>query len=131
MIIIGAVIMLLCIIRFIKKISLIKSIQTKKNKHILLFVKIHILLMIFFFIGYLLVGYSFCNNLSIVSETFVGMIFLFGAVFVFLGINIQDVLIDHVQKMVAIGQLASGIAHELNNPITAILGFAQCIKKEI
>ena len=31
----------------------------------------------------------------------------------------------HTQRMAAIGQMVSGIAHELNNPLTSILGYAQ------
>ncbi|NIM58309.1 MAG: PAS domain S-box protein [Candidatus Aminicenantes bacterium] len=42
--------------------------------------------------------------------------------------RLQDQL-RHADRLATIGQLSAGIAHELNEPIGSILGFAQLIKK--
>jgi signal transduction histidine kinase len=43
-------------------------------------------------------------------------------------IRLQDQL-RHADRLATIGQLAAGVAHELNEPLGNILGFAQLVKK--
>jgi len=53
--------------------------------------------MIFFFFGYFVILAAFVFKYSLISDTFVSIIFLFGAVFVFIGIDVKSRLLSEVQ----------------------------------
>jgi PAS domain S-box-containing protein len=99
LILIGTVVMFLSILRYKKLFPLIRSIRTENRTYLFRLPKIHMLLMIFFLIGYVIVAIAFYLKLSIVSELFVGLIFMFGAFFVFLGVIVQNILNTEHNKM--------------------------------
>ncbi|WP_458776644.1 hybrid sensor histidine kinase/response regulator [Desulforhopalus sp. 52FAK] len=53
---------------------------------------VHTVLMLFFLIGYFSVAVAIYTKTEVISEIFVSIIFFFGAVFVFLGVRLQNAM---------------------------------------
>jgi two-component system sporulation sensor kinase A len=43
--------------------------------------------------------------------------------------KVAEKLLNDREKLVSIGQVAAGIAHEVKNPLTSVKGFLQLIKE--
>lgn len=93
----GSIVMLFSIMKFSDIMKAVPFIPEKHRKTIQRSLLMHRGLMIFFLFGYLAVFAAFIARYSPVSEISVGIIFLFGAVFVFLGTNIQTQLLQKIQ----------------------------------
>lgn len=98
LILVGAIIMLIGIIRAKDPMKYVPFVPENHREHIKRSLLLHRCLMAFFFCGYLVVLASFALHYHIASETFVSVIFLSGAVYVFIGISVQSRLLAEVQN---------------------------------
>jgi len=95
---VGAIIMLVSILGTKGLMKTLHFIPEHQRKHITRYLVLHRALMAFFLCGYLVVLAAFALNYSFISETFVSLIFFFGAIFVFIGINVQSRLLSEVNN---------------------------------
>ncbi len=97
-IVIGAIIMLVSIIKAKSLLNALPLVPKNQRSYVRKYLLLHRGLMVFFAIGYLIVLVAFSFNLSFITNAFVSLIFLFGAIFVFIGIDIESRLLSEVQK---------------------------------
>lgn len=98
LVIIGSIIMSVNIIKGYKTYKNFKLIPNAKRKFLNIECKVHLSLMCFFLFGYLLVAGGIIFNQIEIRLTFVGLIFFFGAIFVFIGILIQSKMFHLVNE---------------------------------
>jgi len=94
----GAVIMLVSIVKLKGPMEALSFVPESQRRTVSLYLGLHRTLMIFFLGGYLVVLAGFAFNYSFISGAFVGLIFLSGAVFVYIGIVVQSRLLSEMQK---------------------------------
>jgi|GEM_PF-493329 len=92
--------------------------DSKETHGLLVFFRAHYILMLFFLIGYLVVLVSLVTGVNLISELLLGIIFLSGALFVMLGIVLQDRMLQTLRKryIQAIKMLVSAV--EIRDPYT-------------
>lgn len=98
LIVIGAIIMLICIVKAKGLMESLNFVPERQRKHLTQFLMLHRALMVFFFSGYLVVLAAYVFQYEFISDTFVSLIFFFGAIFVFIGIIVQTRLLSEVQN---------------------------------
>jgi len=98
LVMLGAIIMSINIIIYSRTYKNLKLIPRTKRKFINIKCKIHLILMFFFLLGYLLVSAGIIFEHFVIGLTFVGVIFFFGAIFVFIGIDIQAKMINLINE---------------------------------
>jgi len=97
----GAAVMLASIFTSAKLATATSMIPEHSRARIRLYLRIHQLLMAFFFIGYLIVAYASLKDMAFVSEVFVSIIFFFGALFVLLGITLQSKMLQEIHSTIS------------------------------
>jgi response regulator RpfG family c-di-GMP phosphodiesterase len=88
--------MLASILRFRMTVRESRVLLVKNRKRISALSASHLVLMVFFLVGYLVVAYATHHDIQSIGVLFVGAIFFFGAVFVFLGISLQSEMLSSI-----------------------------------
>ncbi|MCK5403741.1 MAG: PAS domain S-box protein [Desulfobulbaceae bacterium] len=94
LILLGAVIMAINLFKFKSTLPLLDQFKVKEHAELKIFCNFHKVLIFFFLFGYIIVFFSFISKIQIVGELLVGIIFLFVALFVLLGILLQERMFD-------------------------------------
>jgi hypothetical protein len=92
-ILIGAIIMLLSIVKAKGLLNSIPFVPENQRELIHRLLLLHRGLMVFFLVGYLVVLVAFALSVSFISEILVSIIFFLGALFVLIGIVVQSRLL--------------------------------------
>jgi hypothetical protein len=98
MILIGAIVMLISLVKAKELHVLTPFIPERSKTEITRSLHQHRGLMLFFLLGYCVVAGVFFLRLPFVGELLVGLVFLFGSVFVLLGLHIQTRMLLEIKN---------------------------------
>ncbi len=98
MILTGAVVMLFSLVKAREMHVLTPFIPERSKPEIIRSLRLHRRLMLFFLLGYCVVAGVFFFRLPFVGEILVGLVFLFGALFVLLGLHLQTRMLLEIKN---------------------------------
>ncbi|MBU1404659.1 MAG: hypothetical protein KKE83_08020 [Proteobacteria bacterium] len=98
MILAGAVVMLFSLVKARELHVLTPFIPEGNKPEIIRSLRLHRGLMLFFLVGYCVVAGAFALRLPFVGEFLVGLVFLFGALFVLLGVHTQTRMLLEIKN---------------------------------
>ncbi|MDP6934684.1 MAG: HAMP domain-containing sensor histidine kinase, partial [Myxococcota bacterium] len=155
----GAVVMLVSVLRFGGIMARAEYIQGEERGELLRYLGIHRLLMSFFLVGYVVVLGGILTDRLAMGNLIVSGVFLFGAIFVYIGLQLQDRMLAGViaQADQAIAQqeareqakaaqealgrerdisrlkeeFLASLNHELRTPLNAILGLSEALQEDV
>ena len=107
----GAILMLVSIIRFGKILDEACYVEEGDRKTVVRFLGVHRFLMVMFLAGYLAVLAGVLTGSKFASEPLVAGIFFFGAVFVLIGVNLEQRMLKGV-RLFAQAEIARREAEE-------------------
>lgn len=94
----GAAIMVYNIRKYFTLVSQLSSLHTSKKRFTRRILFVYIVLLVFFLIGYVVIGFSMLFPSNTFSHSLIGLIFFFGSVFVLIGLLLQLSMSYTIQK---------------------------------
>lgn len=94
----GGIIMMVNILKHENIFNFSKELFNSKKNNINFLYNVHKLLMLFFLSGYIIVCISRIYDLNFTGDLFIGLIFLFGSIFVYIGIFLQSNMLNAIKS---------------------------------
>jgi HD-GYP domain-containing protein (c-di-GMP phosphodiesterase class II) len=115
---IGVVVMAVNVFRYHRLLKRHRHLKHCGPKPMRCIFSVHLALMIFFLVGYLGVVVAMARSISLVSDVLIAIIFLLGAIFVLLGTEVQNRMMEEANRNYyrAIGMLVRAV--EIRDPYT-------------
>lgn len=94
----GAALMVYNIHKYFTLANQLSSLHTSAKRFPRIILFIYLMLLVFFLIGYLVVGFGMCFPSNMLSGMLIGLIFFFGSIFVLIGLIMQISMSNTIQE---------------------------------